>query len=89
MASGAILGYRARQSGRRSIPPNRVTVGLAQGQAISMSDSRGLVRASRLPDSALVVVSNDHRLADPEPLQAMLGACEGSFNNRRRGDRKE
>jgi hypothetical protein len=29
-----------------------------------------------LPEPALVVVGNDHRLADPEPLQAMLEACE-------------
>jgi hypothetical protein len=29
-----------------------------------------------LPGSALVVVGNDHRLADPEPLKAMLDACQ-------------
>jgi len=31
----------------------------------------------RLPMSALVEVGCDHRLADPEPLAAMLRACEG------------
>jgi hypothetical protein len=39
-------------------------------------DSRELVRASGLPESALAVVGTDHRLAAPEPLQAMLEACQ-------------
>jgi hypothetical protein len=43
-----------------------------------MNKVRELVRASGLPDSALVVVGTDHRLADPEPLQVMLEACEES-----------
>jgi hypothetical protein len=34
------------------------------------------VRASGLPESALVVVGTDHRLADPEPLKAMLEKYE-------------
>jgi hypothetical protein len=28
-----------------------------------------------LPESALVEIGTDHRLADPEPLRAMLEAC--------------
>ena len=44
--------------------------------AIPIDESRELVRASGLPESALVVVGTDHRLADPEPLRAMLEACE-------------
>jgi hypothetical protein len=47
-------------------------------RVISMNKVRELVRASGLPDSALVVVGTDHRLADPEPLQVMLEACEES-----------
>ena len=43
---------------------------------IPIADSRELVQASGLPESALIVVGNDHRLADPEPLKAMLNACE-------------
>ena len=43
---------------------------------ISIEDSRELVQRSCLPDSALVVVGNDHRLADAESLEAMLGAVE-------------
>ena len=36
------------------------------------------MRVSGLPESALIVVGSDHRLADPEPLRAMLEACERS-----------
>jgi hypothetical protein len=42
---------------------------------IPFADSEELVRKSGLPASALIVVGTDHRLADPEPLEAMLGAC--------------
>jgi hypothetical protein len=44
---------------------------------VPFADSRELARASGLPGSALIVVGTDHRLADPEPLQTMLQACEG------------
>ena len=43
---------------------------------VSFADSVELVRNSGLPKSALIEVGNDHRLADPEPLKAMLEACE-------------
>lgn len=42
---------------------------------IPFADSVDLIRASGLPDTALVEVGTDHRLADPEPLAAMLAAC--------------
>ena len=45
---------------------------------VPFADSEELVRTSGLPASALVEVGNDHRLADPEPLEAMLRACEGA-----------
>ena len=45
---------------------------------VPFADSEELVRNSGLPASALVEVGQDHRLADPEPLAAMLRACEGS-----------
>lgn len=35
-----------------------------------------LALASGLPTAALIEVGSDHRLADAEPLQAMLKACE-------------
>jgi hypothetical protein len=43
---------------------------------VPFADSEELVRSSGLPASALVEVGGDHRLADPEPLKAMLQACE-------------
>jgi alpha-beta hydrolase superfamily lysophospholipase len=43
---------------------------------VPFADSEELVRNSGLPASVLVVVGADHRLADPEPLAAMLRACE-------------
>ena len=43
---------------------------------IPIADSRALLRASGLPETALIVVGTDHRLADPGALRAMLEACE-------------
>lgn len=43
---------------------------------IPFADSEELIRVSGLPTSALIEVGSDHRLADPEPLAAMLAACE-------------
>jgi alpha-beta hydrolase superfamily lysophospholipase len=43
---------------------------------VPFADSEELVRNSGLPASALVEIGKDHRLADPEPLKAMLEACE-------------
>jgi hypothetical protein len=43
---------------------------------VPFTNSEELIRTSGLPAVALVEVGNDHRLADPEPLAAMLEACE-------------
>ncbi len=43
---------------------------------IPYADSEELVRNSGLPASSLVEVGTDHRLAEPEPLAAMLRVCE-------------
>lgn len=39
---------------------------------IPFEDSRELIRHSGLPESALIATGHEHRLADPESLQAML-----------------
>lgn len=44
---------------------------------VPFADSQELLRNSGLPVSALIVVGNDHRLADPEPLATMLEVVEG------------
>jgi predicted esterase len=43
---------------------------------IPFAHSEELVRRSGLLPAALIEIGNDHRLADPEPLAAMLHACE-------------
>jgi export-related chaperone CsaA len=48
---------------------------------VPFADSEELVRASGLPARALIEIGTDHRLADPEPLAAMLGACAGVAPN--------
>ena len=46
---------------------------------IPFSGSQELLRNSGIPESGLIFVGIDHRLADPEPLKAMLEACEPQF----------
>ncbi len=59
-----------------SVKPGTIILHSEADDVIPIADSRALVRDSGLPDSALTVVGADHRLADPEPLKAMLDACE-------------
>ncbi len=61
----------------RTVKPGTVILHSRADDVVPFADSEELVRNSGLPASALVEVGNDHRLADPEPLEAMLGACEG------------
>jgi alpha/beta superfamily hydrolase len=44
---------------------------------VPFAHSEELVRNSGLPATALIEVGTDHRLAEPEPLAAMLKACDG------------
>jgi hypothetical protein len=44
---------------------------------VPFADSEELVRNSGLPETVLVEIGTHHRLAYPEPLAAMLRACEG------------
>jgi alpha-beta hydrolase superfamily lysophospholipase len=60
----------------RTVKPGTVILHSEADDVIPIADSRELVRASGLPESALVIAGDDHRLADPEPLRAMLEACE-------------
>jgi hypothetical protein len=43
---------------------------------VPFADSVELTTKSGLPESALIEVGQDHRLADPEPLEAPLRAVE-------------
>jgi hypothetical protein len=44
---------------------------------VPFTDSVELISMSQLPDTALIEVGQDHRLADVEPLEALLRAVEG------------
>ena len=47
-------------------------------ETVPFADSEELVRNSGLPAESLIEVGFEHRLADEESLEAMLGAVEGA-----------
>jgi hypothetical protein len=59
-----------------TVRPNAVILHSRADETVPFADSEELVRNSGLPESALIEVGSDHWLADPEPLRAMLKACE-------------
>lgn len=59
----------------RTVKPNAVILHSRADDVVPFADSEELARNS---GATLVEVGNDHRLADPEPLKAMLKACEGA-----------
>ena len=61
----------------RTVKPGTVILHSRADDVVPFADSEELVKNSGLPASALIEVGSDHRLADPEPLAAMLKACEG------------
>jgi hypothetical protein len=63
-----------------TVKPGTVILHSEADDVIPFAESRELVRAGGLPESSLLVVGTDHRLADPEPLKAMLRACEASVS---------
>ena len=60
----------------RTVKQNTTILHSRADDVVPFADSEELIRKSRLPASVLVEVGSDHRLADPEPLAAMLRACE-------------
>lgn len=61
----------------KMVKANTVILHSRADDVIPFADSEELVRISGLPVAALIEVGTDHRLADQEPLEAMLRACEG------------
>jgi hypothetical protein len=57
----------------RTVKPGTVILHSRADDVIPFADSEELVRKS---GAALIEVGTDHRLADPEPLEAMLTVCE-------------
>ena len=60
-----------------TVSPGTLILHSRQDEVIPFADSQELIERSGLPATALIEVGSDHRLADPEPLAAMLKACEG------------
>ena len=59
-----------------TVKPGTVIHHSRADDVVPFANSEELVCNSGLPPSALIEIGNDHRLADPEPLNAMLAACE-------------
>ena len=57
----------------RTVKPNTVILHSRADDVIPFADSEELAKNS---GATLIEVGSDHRLADPEPLAAMLRACE-------------
>jgi alpha-beta hydrolase superfamily lysophospholipase len=61
----------------KTVKPGTTILHSRGDDVIPFEESLELVRASGLPESALVEVGSDHRLAEPEPLAALGKAVEG------------
>jgi fermentation-respiration switch protein FrsA (DUF1100 family) len=64
-----------RWGAARRVKPGTVILHSRTDDTIPFAESEELIRASGLPASALIEVGADHRLADADPLGAMLRAC--------------
>jgi alpha-beta hydrolase superfamily lysophospholipase len=60
----------------KTVPAGTVILHSRADDVVPFAHSEELVFSSGLPPSALIDVGNDHRLADPEPLKALLEACD-------------
>ena len=59
----------------KTVRPSTVILHSRADDVVPFADSEELIRTSGLPASSLIEIGNDHRLAEPEPLEAMLRAC--------------
>jgi pimeloyl-ACP methyl ester carboxylesterase len=59
----------------RTAKPGTVILHSRADDVVPFADSEELIKDSGLPAASLIEVGSDHRLADPEPLAAMLKAC--------------
>jgi hypothetical protein len=58
------------------VSPGTVVLHSRADETVPFADSEELVRNSGLSLESLIEVGTEHRLADPESLAMMLGACE-------------
>ena len=61
----------------QSVKPGTQIIHSRADDVVPFEDSVELISMSRLPETALIEAGRDHRLADPEPLAALLRAVEG------------
>lgn len=60
----------------KTVKPGTVILHSRADDVIPFADSEQLIKDSGLPSSSLIEVGTDHRLAEPEPLEAMRRASE-------------
>ena len=60
----------------RTVKPGTQILHSRADDVVPFQDSLELLSKSGLPESALIEVGRDHRLADQEPLEALLRAVE-------------
>jgi hypothetical protein len=75
-----------RWGNARTVKPGTVILHAEADDVVPIFASRELLANSGLPASSLIVVGSDHRLADSEPLEALLAAVERSVPASKRID---
>ncbi|HLF97425.1 MAG TPA: hypothetical protein VI457_09810 [Methylococcaceae bacterium] len=61
----------------RTVKPGTRILHAREDDVVPFADSLELLENSGLPESSLITVGHEHRLADPESLQALLSALQG------------
>jgi len=60
----------------KTVKPGTTILHCRGDDVIPFEDSAGLISMSGLPETSLIEVGTDHRLAEPEPLEALARAVE-------------
>jgi fermentation-respiration switch protein FrsA (DUF1100 family) len=60
----------------QTVKPGTTIIHSRADDVVPFEDSLELVSKSGLPESAIIEAGQDHRLADPEPLEALLRTAE-------------
>jgi alpha/beta superfamily hydrolase len=60
----------------QTVKPGTTIIHSRADDVVPFEDSLELVSKSGLPESAIIEAGQDHRLADPEPLEALLRTVE-------------
>ncbi len=63
----------------KTVKPGTKIIHSRADDVVPFGDSAELLSKSGLSETFLIEVGRDHRLADPEPLEALLRAVEGQL----------